>query len=60
MVVARSLGHGFVECLGQFRIVAVVLSPAAVLHKANELELAAVQLWERLGMHREGLVRQLR
>ena len=58
MVVAGALGQSLVERLGQFRVVAVILRSVAVLNKTHELELAAIQLGERLGMHRQSFVRQ--
>ena len=59
VVVTRALGHRLVQCLRKLGIVAVVLSTTAVLNEPHEFELAAVELRERLGMHRERFVRQL-
>ena len=58
MVVARALGHCLMQCLGEFGVVAVVLSTAAVLNKTHELELASIQFGEGLGMHRQGFIGQ--
>ncbi|CAI8167434.1 MAG: Uncharacterised protein [Synechococcus sp. CC9902] len=60
MVVTRTLGHRLVQGLGQFRIVAVILSATAVAHEAEEFEFAAIELREGFGMHRQGLVGELR
>ena len=59
VVVTRALSHRLVQRLRQLGIVAVVLSTTAVLNEAHEFELAAVELRESLGVHRERFVRQL-
>ena len=48
------------EGLGHLRAVEVVLTASAVLHKAHELELGAVELGEGLGVEAEGFTGQLR
>ena len=50
MVVARPGLHRRMQGLGHVGTVEVVLAAGAVLHKAHELELAAVELREGLGM----------
>ena len=50
MVVTRPGLHRRMQGLGHVRAVEVVLTPRAVLHEAHELQLAAVQLREGLGM----------
>ena len=60
MVVTGALGECLVQRFGKLRVVAVILRTIAVLNEAHELQLAAVQLRKRLGMHRECLVGQFR
>ena len=55
-------GAGFdsrMQGLGHLRAVEMELATGAVLHKSHELEFAAVQLGEGLGMQGEGLVGEL-
>ena len=47
------------ERLGHLGAVEVILATGAVLHETHELELAAVQLGESLGVQRQGFIRQL-
>ena len=60
VVITRPLGHRLVQCLGQFRVVAVVFGATAIPHEADEFELAAIQFREGLGMHRESFISELR
>ena len=60
VVVTRPLSHRLVQCLGKFRVVAVVFGTAAVPHEAYEFELAAIQFREGLGMHRQSFISELR
>ena len=59
MVVARAGLDSRMEGLGHLRAVEVVFTTGAVLHKAHELELGAIELGERLGVEAEGFAGQL-
>ena len=58
VVTGSSLDRG-VESLGHLRAVEVVFATGAVLHKAHELELGAVEFGERLGVQAEGFTGQI-
>ena len=59
MVVTRSGLYRRMQRLRHLGSVEVVFTTGAVLHKSHELELAAIQLWEGLGVERQRLVGQL-
>ena len=59
VVVTRSGRNGGMQGLGHLGAVEVVLAAGAVLHKAHELELAAVELREGLGVDRQGLAGEI-
>ena len=59
MVVARAGLDGGVEGLGHLRAVEMVFAAGAVLHKAHELELAAVELRIGLGVESQGFAGQI-
>ena len=59
VVVTGTSLHRSVESLGHLRAVEVVLPASAVLHKAHELELGAVEFGEGLGMQAQGFTGQI-
>ena len=59
MVVAGARLHRRVQGLGHLRAIEVILAASAVLHKAHEFELGAVELGEGLGVEAQGFAGQL-
>ena len=59
VVVARAGLDGGMEGLGHLRAVEVVFATGAVLHKAHELELGAIEFWESLGVEGQGFTGQI-